>query len=425
MNILVINCGSSSIKYQLINRGKRKVLAKGLLEKIGEINSSQVHRIGGKVVKKQDEVANYEEGLKSILALLLDEKRGVIKDASEISVVGHRVVHGGEDFFHSVLIDDEVIKTIKSYISLAPLHNPPNLAGIKAARSLFPDVPQVAVFDTAFHQTLPEKAFLYALPYQYYEKYKIRRYGFHGTSHRYIAERAAKFLKKPLKELKIITCHLGNGCSITAIDKGKSIDTSMGFTPLEGLVMGTRCGDVDAAAILFLMEKENFTAAQMDNLLNRQSGLLGISGISNDLREVQKWVVKGNQRAKLALEVFAYRIKKYIGAYSAVLGGLDALIFSAGIGENEVNIRDKVCQGLEFLGVYLDKKKNRARSKASRFISTESSPAKILVIPTNEEEMIAEETWRIVNSSWFIDKKQEPEIQLTSNEQRIKGRFGE
>jgi acetate kinase len=396
MNILVINCGSSSIKYQLINRGKRKVLAKGLLEKISEINSSQVHRIGGKVVKKQDEAANYEEGLKSILALLLDEKRGVIKDASEISVVGHRVVHGGEDFFDSVLIDDEVIKTIKSYISLAPLHNPPNLAGIKAARNLFPDVPQVAVFDTAFHQTLPEKAFLYALPYQYYEKYKIRRYGFHGTSHRYIAERAAKFLKKPLKELKIITCHLGNGCSITAIDKGKSIDTSMGFTPLEGLVMGTRCGDVDAAAVLFLMEKENFTTAQMDNLLNKQSGLLGISGISNDLREVQKWVVKGDQRAKLALEVFAYRIKKYIGAYSAVLGGLDALIFSAGIGENEVNIRDKVCQGLEFLGVYLDKKKNRTRSKASRFISTESSPAKILVIPTDEEEMIAEETWRVV-----------------------------
>lgn len=396
MNILVINCGSSSIKYQLINREERKVLAKGLLEKIGEINSSQAHRIGGKVVKKQDEVANYEEGLKSILALLLDEERGVIKDASEISVVGHRVVHGGEDFFHSVLIDDEVIKTIKSYISLAPLHNPPNLAGIKAARSLFPDVPQVAVFDTAFHQTLPEKAFLYALPYQYYEKYKIRRYGFHGTSHRYIAERAAKVLKKPLKELKIITCHLGNGCSITAIDKGKSIDTSMGFTPLEGLVMGTRCGDVDAAAVLFLMEKENFTTAQMDNLLNKQSGLLGISGISNDLREVQEWVVKGNQRAKLALEVFAYRIKKYIGAYSAVLGGLDALIFSAGIGENEVNIRDKICQGLEFLGVYLDKKKNRAGSKASRFISTESSPAKILVIPTNEEEMIAEETWHVV-----------------------------
>ncbi len=402
MDILVINCGSSSIKYQLINREKRKVLAKGLLEKIGKINSSQVHRIGGKVVKKQDEVANYEEGLKSILALLLDEKRGVIKDASEISVVGHRVVHGGEDFFHSVLIDDEVIKTIKSYISLAPLHNPPNLAGIKAARSLFPDVPQVAVFDTAFHQTLPEKAFLYALPYQYYEKYRIRRYGFHGTSHRYIAERAAKFLKKLLKELKIITCHLGNGCSITAIDKGKSIDTSMGFTPLEGLVMGTRCGDIDAAAVLFLMEKENFSTTQMDNLVNKQSGLLGVSGVSNDLREVQKWAGKGNQRAKLALEIFAYRIKKYIGAYSAVLEGLDALIFSAGIGENEANIRDKVCQGLEFLGVYLDKRKNRARSKASRFISTESSPAKILVIPTNEEEMIAEETWRIVNSSSFM-----------------------
>lgn len=399
MNILVINCGSSSIKYQLINREKRKVLAKGLLEKIGETNSSQVHYIGGKIIKKQDEVANYEEGLRNTLALLLDEKKGAIKDASEISAVGHRVVHGGEDFFHSVLIDDEVIKTIKSYISLAPLHNPPNLAGIEAVKNILPDVPQVAVFDTAFHQTLPEKAFLYALPYHYYEKYKIRRYGFHGTSHRYIAKRTAEFLKKPLKELKIITCHLGNGCSITAIDKGKSIDTSMGFTPLEGLVMGTRCGDVDTAAVLFLMKKENLTISQMDNLLNKQSGLLGISGISNDSREVEKWATKGNKRAKLASEVFTYRIKKYIGAYSAVLGGLDALIFSAGIGENDADIRNKICQGLEFFGVYLNRKKNRTRSKASRFISTEKSPVKVLVIPTNEEEMIAEETWRVVNKT--------------------------
>ncbi len=399
MNILVINCGSSSIKYQLINRKKRNVSAKGLLEKIGKANSSQIHYVKGKVVKKQDKLANYEEGLRSILALLLDGKKGAIKDASGISVVGHRVVHGGEDFFHSVLIDDEVIKTIKSHISLAPLHNPPNLAGIKAARSLLPDVPQVAVFDTAFHQTLPEKAFLYALPYEYYEKYRIRRYGFHGTSHRYIAKRVAKFLKKPLKELKIITCHLGNGCSITAINEGRSIDTSMGFTPLEGLVMGTRCGDIDAAAVLFLMEKENFTTAQMDNLLNKQSGLLGISGISNDSREVEKWAGKGNQRAKLASEVFTYRIKKYIGAYSAVLGGLDALVFSAGIGENDADIRNKICQGLEFFGVYLDRKKNRARSKASRSISTEKSPVKVLVIPTNEEEMIAEETWRVVDKT--------------------------
>lgn len=399
MNILVINCGSSSMKYQLINRGKRKVLAKGLLEKIGETNSSQVHYIGGKIIKKQDEVANYEEGLRNTLALLLDEKKGAIKDASEISAVGHRVVHGGEDFFHSVLIDDEVIKTIKSYISLAPLHNPPNLAGIEAVKNILPDVSQVAVFDTAFHQTLPEKAFLYALPYHYYEKYKIRRYGFHGTSHRYIAKRTAEFLKKPLKELKIITCHLGNGCSITAIDKGKSIDTSMGFTPLEGLVMGTRCGDVDTAAVLFLMKKENLTISQMDNLLNKQSGLLGISGISNDSREVEKWATKGNKRAKLASEVFTYRIKKYIGAYSAVLGGLDALIFSAGIGENDADIRNKICQGLEFFGVYLNRKKNRTRSKASRFISTEKSPVKVLVIPTNEEEMIAEEAWRVVNKT--------------------------
>lgn len=399
MNILVINCGSSSLKYQLINREKRKVLAKGLLEKIGKANSSQIHHIEGRVIKKKDKLTSYEEGLKSILALLLDKERGMIKGASEISAVGHRVVHGGEDFFRSVLIDNGVIKAIKSYISLAPLHNPPNLAGIEAARNLLSDIPQVAVFDTAFHQTLPKKAFLYALPYHYYEKYGIRRYGFHGTSHRYIAKRAAKFLKKPLKELRIVTCHLGNGCSITAIARGKSIDTSMGFTPLEGLVMGTRCGNVDTAAVLFLMEKENLTTVQTDNLLNKQSGLLGISGVSNDLREIRKWAGKGKEKAKLALEIFAYRIKKYIGAYSAILEGLDVLVFSAGIGENEPGMRNKICQGLEFLGVHLDRKKNRARSKVSRFISTEKSPVKVLVIPTNEEEMIAEETWHVVSKT--------------------------
>jgi len=397
MNILVINCGSSSIRYQLINRKERKVLAKGLLRKIGKANSSQIHCIEGKTIRRKDKIANYEEGVKKIFCLLLDKKEGAIKDLSEISAVGHRVVHGGEDFFHSILIDDEVIKKVKSYISLAPLHNPPNLAGIEAARNLLPDVPQVAVFDTAFHQTLPEKAFLYALPYQYYEKYRIRKYGFHGMSHQYIASQAAKFLEKPLKELRIITSHLCSGCSIAAIDKGKSIDTSMGFTPLEGLVMGTRCGDVDAAAVLFLMEKENFTISQINDLLNKQSGLLGISGISNDLTEIQKWASKGNPRAKLALEIFIYRIKKYIGAYLAVLGGLDALIFSGDIGENEADIRSRICQGLEFLGIHLDKEKNRAPGKAPRFISTESSPAKVLVIPTNEEEMIAEETWHVVN----------------------------
>jgi len=419
MNILVINCGSSSIKYQLIDKKERKVLARGLLEEIGKINSSQVHYIKGRTIKKKDKIKNYEEGLEKILALLLNKKEGAIKSISEISAVGHRVVHGGEDFFHSVLINDEVIKAIKSYISLAPLHNPPNLAGIEAARNLLPHTPQIAVFDTAFYQTLSEKAFLYALPYSYYKKYKIRRYGFHGTSHHYIASQTAKFLKRPLKKIKIITCHLGNGCSITAIDKGKPVDTSMGFTPLEGLVMGTRCGDVDAAAVLFLMKKEmvmgtrcgdvdaaavlflmkkeNFTINQMDNLLNKQSGLLGISGISNDLREIQKWAIRGNQRARLALEIFIYRIKKYIGAYSAILKGIDALVFSAGIGENEADVRDRVCQGLEFLDIHLDKKKNRASSKAPRFISRENSPVRVLVIPTNEEEMIAEETWHVVN----------------------------
>jgi len=396
MNVLVINCGSSSIKYQLIHMEERRVLAKGLLEEIGKANSSQIHYIKEKIINRKDKVADYEEGLKKILELLLDGKKGAIKDTSEISAVGHRVVHGGEEFFESILITKKVIEIIKSYSSLAPLHNPPNLAGIKAARNLLPEVPQVAVFDTAFHQTIPPKAFLYALPYKYYGKYKIRRYGFHGTSHHYVANQAAKFLRKPLKELKIITCHLGNGCSITAIDKGKSIDTSMGFTPLEGLVMGTRCGDIDPAAVLFLMEKENFTIGQINDTLNRQSGLLGISGIRNDLREIQRWARKGNQRAKLALEIFIYRIKKYIGAYSAVLGGLDILIFCAGIGENEENIRSRTCQGLEFLGIHLDKRKNKVPSKVPRFISTEGSPVKVLVIPTNEEEMIAEETWQIV-----------------------------
>jgi len=373
-----------------------RVLAKGLLEEIGKANSSQIHYIREKTIKRKDKVADYEEGLKKILELLLDGKKGAIKDTSEISAVGHRVVHGGEEFFESTLITKKVIEIIKSYSSLAPLHNPPNLAGIEAARNLLPEVPQVAVFDTAFHQTIPPKASLYALPYKYYEKYKIRRYGFHGTSHHYVANQAAKFLRKPLKELKIITCHLGNGCSITAIDKGKSIDTSMGFTPLEGLVMGTRCGDIDPAAVLFLMEKENFTIPQINDTLNKQSGLLGISGIRNDLREIQRWARKGNQRAKLALEIFIYRIKKYIGAYSAVLGGLDILIFCAGIGENEENIRSRTCQGLEFLGIHLDKRKNKVPSKVPRFISTESSLVKVLVIPTNEEEMIAKETWQIV-----------------------------
>jgi len=384
------------MKYQLIHMEEGRVLAKGLLEEIGKANSSQIHYIREKTIKRKDKVADYEEGLKKILELLLDGKKGAIKDTSEISAVGHRVVHGGEEFFESTLITKKVIEIIKSYSSLAPLHNPPNLAGIEAARNLLPEVPQVAVFDTAFHQTIPPKASLYALPYKYYEKYKIRRYGFHGTSHHYVANQAAKFLRKPLKELKIITCHLGNGCSITAIDKGKSIDTSMGFTPLEGLVMGTRCGDIDPAAVLFLMEKENFTIPQINDTLNKQSGLLGISGIRNDLREIQRWARKGNQRAKLALEIFIYRIKKYIGAYSAVLGGLDILIFCAGIGENEENIRSRTCQGLEFLGIHLDKRKNKVPSKVPRFISTESSLVKVLVIPTNEEEMIAKETWQIV-----------------------------
>lgn len=396
MNILVINCGSSSIKYQLFEIKKKEPLAKGLIEEIGKVNSFQTHWIGKRIIKKKGKIVHYQQGLERILDFLTDKDNGLIKDTSEISAVGHRVVHGGEKYFEPILIDNKVMETIRSHIFLAPLHNYPNLMGIEAARSLLAGVPQVAVFDTAFHQTLSPKVFLYALPYEYYEKYRIRRYGFHGTSHRYVAYEAAKILKKPLKDLRIITCHLGNGCSIAAIDKGKSIDTSMGFTPLEGLVMGTRCGDIDAAAVLFLMKKGKLEINQMDNILNKQSGLLGISGLSNDLREIQREAQKGNQRAKLALEIFIYRVKKYIGAYSAILGGLDVLVFTAGIGENQPHVRSRICQGLGFLGIYLDERENKTPSKSARLISAETSPGKVLVIPTNEEAIIAHETWQVV-----------------------------
>lgn len=399
MNILAINCGSSSIKYQFVQmeEKKEKVLAKGLIERIGERSSSQIHFINGRTIQEKEKIEDHQKGLKKILEFLTNKNMGVIKDISEISAVGHRVVHGGEKFVNSTLIDDNVVETIRIYASLAPLHNLPNLMGIKVSLCLLPNVPQVAVFDTAYHQTLPPKAFLYALPYEYYEKYRIRKYGFHGISHRYVAQKAAEFLDLPIDDLRIITCHLGNGCSITAINKGDSIDTTMGFTPLEGLVMGTRCGDIDPGVILFLMEKGEIRPRQMNNILNRQSGIMGISGVSNDIRDVKKEAQRGNERAKIALEIFTYRIKKYIGAYSAVLGGIDILVFTGGIGENAADIRVMICEGLEFLGVQLDKKKNNKNTQnETRIISKEDSPVKVLVVPTDEEKIIAQETWKII-----------------------------
>jgi acetate kinase len=362
MKILIINCGSSSIKYQLYAMPEEKVLAKGMLEKIGE---------------KGSKIANHTEGLKQILHDLVTGKKAPLESLSEIGAVGHRVVHGGELVKNAGLIDKKMLKIIEDCCKLAPLHNPANLAGILAVKAILPKVPQVAVFDTAFHQTIPAKAYLYALPHEYYRKYKIRRYGFHGTSHQYVAQTAAEMLDKPLKKLKLISCHLGNGCSVTAIKYGKSIDTSMGFTPLEGLVMGTRSGDIDPAIICFLIKEKNFTAKDLDQLLNKQSGLLGISGVSNDVRTLLGEAEKGHKRAKLALAMFAYRVKKYIGAYIAALGGIDAIIFTGGVGANSAIMRDMICEGLYN---FLDPKK-----------------VPVLIIPTDEEVMIARQTHELTD----------------------------
>ena len=394
MKILVINCGSSSIKYKLIDMEEEEIIARGILERIGEKNSWQIHFLMGRKIKIEGKIINHKKGLKDLLSIITDNDKGVIKDLSQISAVGHRVVHGGEKFLQPTLIDDKVIETIRRLIPLAPLHNPPNLAGIEAACSLLPQTPQVAVFDTTFHQSLPPRAFLYGLPYNYYEKYRVRRYGFHGTSHRYVSQRAAYLMGIPLEKLKMITCHLGNGCSITAVKGGKSIDTSMGFTPLEGLVMGTRCGDLDPALVLWLIGKIGLSTYELQDILNTKSGLLGISGVSNDVRDLQKESKAGNYLASLALDVFTYRIKKYIGAYTAVLGGLDSLVFTGGIGENEPEIRKDICSGLGFLGIDLDEDKNKKPD--NHIISKDNSKVKILVIPTDEEIMIARETQRII-----------------------------
>ncbi len=396
MKILVLNSGSSSVKYQLIDMKDEKVLARGIVERIGIPGSRLKHRREGKEVIVEKPISNHSDAISLILEYLRHPEHGVIKDVKEISAVGHRVVHGGEKFTGSVLITDEVVRMIEECIPLAPLHNPANLAGIRAASEILPNVPQVAVFDTAFHQTMPRYSYLYALPYELYEKYRIRRYGFHGTSHRYVSARAAQILGKKLEELKIITAHLGNGASMAAVLHGRSVDTSMGYTPLEGLYMGTRCGNLDPAIPLALQRILKISHDEVDTLLNRKSGMLGVSGISSDMRDIEEAAEKGNERAKLALQMYSYIIKKYIGAYAAAMGGLDALVFTAGIGENSWIVREMVCEGLEFLGIKLDKEKNRKVRAREEIISAPQSKVAVLVVPTNEELVIARDTKEIV-----------------------------
>ena len=392
MNVLVINCGSSSLKYQLIDMDGEKVLAKGLVERIGIEGSLLKHEKTGldKLVIEED-LRNHKDAINLVLKTLLDAKYGAVKSLDEIDAIGHRVVHGGEKFACSVVINDEVIDTMKENIGLAPLHNPPNIIGIEACKEILPDIPMVGVFDTAFHQTMPPVSYIYPLPYELYEEMKIRRYGFHGTSHKYVSERVAELTGKSLEGTKMVTCHLGNGASLTAIKDGCSFDTSMGMTPLEGLVMGTRCGDIDPAIVTFLMNKQDMTAEQVDNLMNKKSGVLGISGVSNDFRDIEAEAEKGNKRAQLALDKFAYTVKKYIGSYAAAMGGLDYIVFTAGLGENSSSARKEICDGLEFLGVEIDDEKNKTRGKEAE-ISKDGSKVKVFVIPTNEEVVIARDT---------------------------------
>ncbi|MCU0650806.1 MAG: acetate kinase [Candidatus Omnitrophica bacterium] len=394
MKILILNSGSSSIKYQLYDMPAGTVIARGLLEKIGEETSFFSQKSSKGDLEQKRPIPGHEQGVNFIIGILSDPVHGVVSGASEISAVGHRVVHGGEEFTASVLISDEVIEKIKKYSDLAPLHNPPNLMGIMACRKLLPDAVQVACFDTAFHHSLPPKAYLYAIPFGLYKKFGIRRYGFHGTSHLYVSKRLAGMLNTGTDQLNLITCHLGNGCSIAAVEKGLSIDTSMGFTPLEGLVMGTRSGDIDPAIIFYLNEK-GYSSQELNNLLNKKSGLLGISEISNDMRNLVEAQARGDLRAKTAIEIFCYRIRKYIGAYMAALARTDAIIFTGGIGENNSMIRKEVLSGLESLGIEIDAARNEKAVKTEAMISTDSSRTKVYVIPTNEELQIAHDTYEL------------------------------
>ncbi|GHV26851.1 acetate kinase [Bacteroidia bacterium] len=396
MKILVLNCGSSSIKYKLLDMSVKETLAQGGVEKVGLQGSFLKFTLpnGEKTVLEKD-IPEHKTGVEFILDTITSTQYGAIRSLKEIDAVGHRVVHGGEKFNSSVIITQEMIEKMEECIELAPLHNPANLIGIAAITELMPGVPQVGVFDTAFHQTMPDYAYMYGLPYSLYEKYAVRRYGFHGTSHRYVSKRACEFLNVPYEKQRIITCHIGNGASITAIKDGKSVDTSMGMTPVEGLLMGTRAGDVDAGILTYLMEKENWGAQEISGLINKKSGVAGVSGVSSDMRELEAAIKDGNERAKLALKIYEYRIKKYIGSYAAALGGVDIIVFTGGVGENQTGTRQKVCEGLEFMGVKFNESANKVRGEEV-VISEVDSHVYVVVIPTDEEYMIALDTQELV-----------------------------
>ena len=393
MKVLVLNCGSSSLKYQLIDMSNEEVLCVGLVERIGiegSVLKQEKDGVEGKLIVEQP-MKNHQDAIKLVLDAVVDPQYGGVKDIKEVEAVGHRVVHGGEKFAGSVLITDEVKAALEECIELAPLHNPANIMGIEACEAILPGVPMVGVFDTAFHQTMPKSSYLYGLPHELYTKYGVRRYGFHGTSHRYVSQRAAAMLGKNIEDCKIITCHLGNGASVAAIDGGKSVDTSMGFTPLEGLIMGTRCGDIDAAILPFLMEKEGLDAKGLSDLMNKKSGVYGMTGISSDFRDIEDAAAQNNELAQVALESYAKKVKKYIGSYAAEMNGVDAVVFTAGVGENGIDMRADIMANMDFLGMKLDEEANKVRGK-ERVISTEDSKVKILLIPTNEELMIARDT---------------------------------
>lgn len=397
MNVLVINCGSSSLKYQLINMDNENALATGLVERIGleGANLAQKSESRGKY-EIVEPMKDHKDAIKLVLGALIDEKYGVIKSLDEINAIGHRVVHGGEKYAESALVTDEVMKDLEECAKLAPLHNPANIIGINACKALMPNVPMVVVFDTAFHQTMPEKAFVYALPYELYEKEHIRKYGFHGTSHKYVSAKIAEAMGKNIEDLKIITCHLGNGSSIAAIKNGKCIDTTMGFTPLEGLVMGTRCGNIDPAVVTYLIDELGYTSQEVNTLMNKKSGILGVSGVSSDFRDVEAAADKGSKEAQIALDLFRNSVKKYIGSYIAEMNGCDVIVFTAGVGENSIIERGAICRDLEFLGIELDEERNNIRAKVAE-ISKESSRIKLFVVPTNEELMIAQDTVSIIS----------------------------
>ena len=400
MKILVLNCGSSSLKYQLINMENNKVIAKGNCERIGKNQGGSLltHKIKDQKYTIKEQVDSHEQAINLIIEQLLDQKYGVIESLKEIDAIGHRIVHGGEKFKSSTIINDEVIKAIKECVPLAPIHNPAGLIGIEACRKIMPEKPMVAVFDTAFHQTMPEQSYIYSIPYEYYEKYKIRKYGFHGTSHSYVSKRVAKILNEPLEHLRTVVCHLGQGASICAVNGGKSVDTSMGLTPLSGIPMCTRSGDIDPSIVTFLIKKENLSIEQIESILNKDSGVWGISNISADFRDIETEANNGNKKALLALKIYEYSVAQFIAKYAVSMQGIDAIAFTAGIGENQINVRKAICDNLKFLGVELDEEKNKIKGEES-IISTINSKIKILVVPTNEELMIAQDTMQLINNS--------------------------